>query len=170
MKEIRPMGTNVRILSSSIQRGALSYWSPETRLEIGSAGTTRTSRLPRRVTTRGWQGTMTRRSTDMARKWTEVRRDASASGLIDEQQVENARREMTGEVRAFRLAEIRKGQHVSQKTLANGMRVSQARVSTIERGELSRTELGTLQAYVEALGGYLKVVADFGDETLVVRD
>jgi hypothetical protein len=50
------------------------------------------------------------------------------------------------------------------------MHVSQARVSNIERGELSRTELGTLQAYVEALGGHLKIVADFGDETLVVRD
>jgi predicted XRE-type DNA-binding protein len=106
----------------------------------------------------------------MARNWTDVRRDASEAGLIDEQRVENARKEMAGEARAFRLAEIRKGQHVSQKTLATGMRVSQARVSTIERGELSRTELGTLQAYVEALGGHLKIVADFGDETLVVRD
>ena len=106
----------------------------------------------------------------MARSWTDVRRDASEAGLIDEQRVENARKEMTGEVRAYRLAEIRKGQHVSQKTLATGMHVSQARVSNIERGELSRTELGTLQAYVEALGGHLKIVADFGDETLVVRD
>jgi len=106
----------------------------------------------------------------MASNWTDVRRDAAAAGLIDEQRVENARKEMTGEVRAFRLAEIRKSQHVSQKALASGMRVSQARVSTIERGELGRTELGTLQAYVEALGGHLKIIADFGDETLVVRD
>lgn len=106
----------------------------------------------------------------MARTWSEIRRDASDAGLIDEQRVENARKEMTGEVRAFRLAEIRKSQHVSQKTLASGMHVSQARVSAIERGEVSRTELGTLQAYVEALGGHLKIVADFGDETLVVRD
>lgn len=106
----------------------------------------------------------------MARKWTDVRRDAADAGLIDEQRVESAHKKMAGEVRAYRLAEIRKGQYVSQKTLAAGMRVSQARVSTIERGELSRTELGTLQAYVEALGGHLKIVADFGDETLVVRD
>lgn len=106
----------------------------------------------------------------MARNWNDVRSDASDAGIIDEQRVENARKDMTGEVRAFRLAEIRKNQHVSQKTLATGMHVSQARVSTIERGELSRTELGTLQAYVEALGGHLKIVADFGDETLVVRD
>lgn len=106
----------------------------------------------------------------MARNWTDVRREAAAAGLIDEQQVEKARKEMTGEVRAFRLAEIRKSQHVSQTTLAKEMDVSQARVSMIERGELARAELGTLQAYVEALGGRLKVVADFGDESLIVRD
>lgn len=106
----------------------------------------------------------------MARRWSEVRRDASVAGLVDEQQVEEAREAMAGQVRAFRLAEIRKGQRISQTELAAGMHVSQARVSTIERGELSRTELGTLQAYVEALGGRLRVVVDFGDETLVVRD
>lgn len=106
----------------------------------------------------------------MARSWASVRGNAADAGLIDEQAVENARKEMAGEVRAFRLAEIRKSQHVSQKVLAGEMQVSQARVSNIERGELSRTELGTLQAYVEALGGHLKIVAEFGDETLVVRD
>jgi predicted XRE-type DNA-binding protein len=107
---------------------------------------------------------------DMARNWKDVRHDTARAGLLDEQLVENARKGMAGEVRAYRLAEIRKQQHVSQKALAVDMRVSQARVSHIERGELARTELGTLQAYVEALGGHLKVVADFGDETLVVRD
>ncbi len=49
------------------------------------------------------------------------------------------------------------------------MKVSQARVSKIERGNLSRTEIGTLQSYVEALGGKLRVVADFGDQTLTVE-
>ncbi|UUZ58699.1 helix-turn-helix domain-containing protein [Nocardioides sp. B-3] len=106
----------------------------------------------------------------MARNWKDVREEAAAAGLIDETRVEDAREQMTGEVRAYRLAEIRKNQHVSQRTLAAGMKVSQARVSTIERGEISRTELGTLRAYVEGLGGHLKIVADFGDETLVVRD
>jgi hypothetical protein len=47
----------------------------------------------------------------MARGWNDVRRDAA--GLIDEQRVESARKEITGEVRAFGLAEIRKSQHVS---------------------------------------------------------
>ncbi len=106
----------------------------------------------------------------MARRWQEARREAVEAGLVDEQRVENAHKEMLGEMRAHRLAEIRRSHHVSQKDVAAGMKVSQARVSTIERGQLARTELGTLQAYVEALGGTLKVVADFGDETVVVRD
>jgi hypothetical protein len=33
------------------------------------------------------------------------------------------------------------------------MHVTQRRVSAVERGELDRTELGTVVAYVEALGG-----------------
>ncbi len=43
---------------------------------------------------------------------------------------------------------------------------SQARVSKLETGDLSHTELGTLQSYVAALGGNLRVVADFGDSTV----
>lgn len=45
---------------------------------------------------------------DMARNWKDVRHDAAATGLIDETRVEDAREQMTGEVRAYRLAEIRK--------------------------------------------------------------
>lgn len=105
----------------------------------------------------------------MARNWKNVRADLATAGLVDERHVENARKEMTEEVRALRLAEVRKAQHMNQTQLAASMHVSQARVSTIERGKLSSTELGTLQAYVEALGGKLKIVADFGDESLVVR-
>lgn len=48
------------------------------------------------------------------------------------------------------------------------MHVSQRRGSAVEHGELSRTELGTVTAYVEALGGRVKVVADFEDEALTI--
>ncbi|MGC0376064.1 hypothetical protein RKD28_003580 [Streptomyces sp. SAI-229] len=42
------------------------------------------------------------------------------------------------------------------------------RVSAIEHGELDRAEVATLRAYVEALGGRLRVVADFGDAEYTV--
>jgi hypothetical protein len=48
------------------------------------------------------------------------------------------------------------------------MHVSQRRVSAVEHGELTRTGLGTVAAYVQALGGQLKIVADFGDEQLTL--
>jgi hypothetical protein len=39
-------------------------------------------------------------------------------------------------------------------------------VSKLESGDLSHTELGTLQSYVAALGGHLRIVADFGESTV----
>lgn len=106
----------------------------------------------------------------MARTWGEVKAEALASGLIDEERVAAARERTLDALRAYRLAEIRRAHRLTQKALAAGMKVSQARVSTIERGRLDKTELGTLQAYVEALGGHLKVVAEFGDTEVVVCD
>ena len=38
----------------------------------------------------------------------------------------------------------------------------------IEKGQLTRSEVDTLAAYVNALGGQLKIVADFGDESYVL--
>ena len=50
------------------------------------------------------------------------------------------------------------------------MGVAQPRVSAIEHGKLAHTELGTLAAYVDALGGKLRIVADFDDRSIVVHD
>jgi hypothetical protein len=48
------------------------------------------------------------------------------------------------------------------------MGVSQARVSRIEKGQLEKSEVETLAACVKALGGKLKIVANFGDESYVL--
>jgi predicted XRE-type DNA-binding protein len=69
-------------------------------------------------------------------------------------------------VRGYRLAEMRRHQNLTQVEVAQLMGVDQSRVSRIERGE--NIELATLRAYIEALGGHVKVVADFGDEQLTV--
>jgi transcriptional regulator with XRE-family HTH domain len=104
----------------------------------------------------------------MARNWKDVRQDAVEAGLLDEQRVRNARKDLNETVRAYGLAEVRKAQSQRQSDVAGSMNVSQARVSKIERGDLSHTELGTLESYVEALGGHLRVVAEFGDKTITV--
>lgn len=103
----------------------------------------------------------------MAREWSKVR--GGAVGALDEQRVADARKLIDDVVRAARLADIRKAQGGTQVAVAQAMKVSQARVSKIERGDLSHAELGTLQAYVAALGGTLHVVADFGDQRITVK-
>ncbi len=48
------------------------------------------------------------------------------------------------------------------------MQVTQPTVSQLEGGQLDRAGLSTIKAYVEALGGTVEVVADFGDRRLVL--
>lgn len=87
---------------------------------------------------------------------------------IDEARVAAHRERMRAEQRAYRLAEIRRQHGLTQTDVAATMRVSQRRESAVERGDLSRTELGTVASYVEALGGHVEIVADFGDERIVI--
>lgn len=106
----------------------------------------------------------------MARSWKDVRAQVTQDGAIDERRVTEHRSDLQAQVRAYRLAEIRLAQHVTQKAVAAAMGVAQPRVSAIERGQINSAELGTLRSYVEALGGRLRLVADFGDETITVSN
>lgn len=58
---------------------------------------------------------------------------------------------------------------LSQREVAERMSVRPDRVAAIERAEPGATEVRTLARYVEALGGRLEIVADFGDERVVLR-
>lgn len=66
-------------------------------------------------------------------------------------------------IRAWHLTQVRKVQDRTQADLARAMGVSQPRVSEIENGDLDRVTVSTLRAYVRALGGTVRIVADFGD-------
>jgi predicted XRE-type DNA-binding protein len=94
--------------------------------------------------------------------------EAQDRGRIDEAKVTAHRERMRAEQRAHRLAEIRKAQGLTQTDVAEAMHVSQRRVSAVERGDLTRTELGTVASYVQALGGRVEIVANFGDEHIVI--
>jgi DNA-binding XRE family transcriptional regulator len=67
------------------------------------------------------------------------------------------------------LAEQRTRLGLTQAQVARRMGVRQERVSAIERAEPGATEVRTLASYVEALGGRLDVVADFGRDRIVLR-
>ncbi|XTZ15701.1 helix-turn-helix domain-containing protein [Micromonospora echinospora] len=68
-----------------------------------------------------------------------------------------------------RLADVRRRLSLSQTELAERIGVSQARVSAIEKGLLSASEIGTISKYVTALGGRLEVIVDLDGERLLLR-
>ena len=73
---------------------------------------------------------------------------------------------MLDEARGWRLAEMRKRRDMTQEQVAQRMGVSVARISQIESGDVSTQDV--LHRYVTALGGTLKLIADFGDEQLKI--
>ena len=103
-----------------------------------------------------------------ARNWRDVRAEALKVGRITEDSVAEARRRHDEQARAWRLRQVRQARLSRQEDVAAAMKVSQSRVSRIEGGDIEHAELGTLRAYVQALGGELQVTADFGDERLIL--
>ena len=71
---------------------------------------------------------------------------------------------MLDDARGWRLAEMRRRRGMTQEQVAVRMGVSVARVSQIESGDVSTQDV--LSRFVAALGGTLKLIADFGDEQL----
>ena len=69
-----------------------------------------------------------------------------------------------------RLAEMRRRLGITQAQVAERMGITQGRVSAIEHAKPGTTELRTLAAYVEALGGRLEIIADFGDQRLAFTE
>lgn len=98
-------------------------------------------------------------------KWSDVR-----PGLVadsgGEEAVAEARRRNQAYVDGYKLAERRVALELSQADVAERMGVTKSRVSQIERGEVSTVEV--IARYVEALGGQLRISAEFGDDSYVL--
>lgn len=91
--------------------------------------------------------------------------------IFDEEDLDEIRagaRRLVSQSRAHRLAEMRKELGLTQTDVAARMHVRQERVSAIERGKATSAEVGTMAAYVAALGGKLEIVADFGGTRVVI--
>ncbi|PWG65675.1 helix-turn-helix domain-containing protein [Bifidobacterium callitrichidarum] len=78
---------------------------------------------------------------------------------LDEQEIARAQERMLDEIRLYELKEARKAQDLTQKTIAERMGVSQKRISTLESGDVDKTEVSTLRRYLEAIGGKLQITA-----------
>jgi DNA-binding transcriptional regulator YiaG len=88
---------------------------------------------------------------------------ATAGG---QQALDTAVAAMIDDARGWRLAEMRKRRGLTQEQVATRMSISIARVSQIEGGDVSTQDV--LNRYITALGGTLKLIADFGDEQLKI--
>lgn len=104
----------------------------------------------------------------MSRKWGDVRQAAVREGYLDESRVGEHKGRMLAAVRAHKLAEVRTSHGLNQEEMAERLHISQSRVSRIERGQLDQSQISTLRAYVEALGGELEVSARFGDDRITL--
>lgn len=105
----------------------------------------------------------------MPQTWRDVRREAVEDRRINEREVAAHRDRLEGELVAHRLAEIRKAHGLSQQDVARAMGVTQSRVSRIESGDIARSELSTIAAYVRAIGGDVRVIAAIGGDQVTLR-
>ena len=76
---------------------------------------------------------------------------------------------LTARAGARTLAEQRNRLGLTREQVAERMSVRPERVSAIEHAAAEAAEVRALAGYVEALGGRLEIVADFGGERVVLR-
>jgi transcriptional regulator with XRE-family HTH domain len=92
--------------------------------------------------------------------------DQIIEGLSPERRakIEGRARQLIGEEMA--LQQLRKARQLTQRQMARVLRVGQDSVSRLE----SRSDLliSTLQSYVEAMGGALKIVVEFKEGSVVI--
>jgi DNA-binding XRE family transcriptional regulator len=103
----------------------------------------------------------------MAKSWTNWE-DVRARRGVDEERVAELVANLRAEMRAAQLSDLRKAVSMTQAELAEAIGIGQRRVSKIEHGDFEHSQLSTVRAYVEALGGTVEVVASFGDQKLVL--
>jgi predicted XRE-type DNA-binding protein len=70
----------------------------------------------------------------------------------------------------YHLAQMRKQRGLTRAEVARTMGVSQARVSRMEHGDIERMQVESIATYVAAIGGHLRLVADFGQATTTFID
>ncbi|MEV6481310.1 hypothetical protein [Streptomyces sp. NPDC051576] len=81
---------------------------------------------------------------ELKRRVDEARRAAGLPVRTPEERRADKER-LLAEVRAYKLVEIRRDQHLTQCDIADSIGVSTARISAIEHGEIDRTEVATLR-------------------------
>ncbi|WP_425953351.1 helix-turn-helix domain-containing protein [Xylanimonas sp. McL0601] len=95
-------------------------------------------------------------------------KDFLADHPVDRANVDAHKERLLGEVRAYRLRELREEAGLTQAELAERIGVGQRQVSKIEHGDLDNAKIGTIRSYLEAAGGGLAIEFVVGDERVQV--
>lgn len=108
------------------------------------------------------------------RSWEDVKRDMDAIDRASGRDVAAAKAAARDKIEAFiighQLGVLRAEAKLTQVQVAERMGISQARVSQLERGDVNQLEVDTVRRYVAALGGRLRMVADFADHDVVITE
>ncbi len=94
--------------------------------------------------------------------------DFLAEHPVDRERVEQHKRRMLAGVRAYRLRELRQEAGLTQAQLAERIGVGQRQVSKIENGDLDSAKIGTIRAYLQAVGGDMAIEYVTGDDRIQV--
>ncbi|GAB3417726.1 XRE family transcriptional regulator [Flindersiella endophytica] len=87
---------------------------------------------------------------------------------VDESRVRRYLARLRSELSGERLADLRKGHLLTRRDLASAMGVRTSKVARLEAGELERTSLGQLRAYVQSLGGDIELAATFSNRRILL--
>lgn len=87
---------------------------------------------------------------------------------VDPELVAQHKERLRGELRAYKLRELRKESGLSQVEVASRIGVSQRQVSKIENGDIENSKISTIRKYVEAVGGRLSVEYVTGDAAVAI--
>jgi DNA-binding XRE family transcriptional regulator len=97
-----------------------------------------------------------------------VHRTKSFNELRKQIDAEPERRERVEQYKQAMLSELRRELDLTQAVVAERLEVTQENVSQIERSEVD-LRISTLSRYVEALGGSLRMTAEFPDGSVELK-
>ncbi len=83
------------------------------------------------------------------------------------ERLENIENRAQGMLLEMALQEIRQNRHLTQQQMASDLKLNQAALSKMENQ--SDIHVSTLRKIVTAMGGHLKLVAQFPDEEIVIN-
>ena len=94
----------------------------------------------------------------------------SFKNLVDQlpvERLENIENRAQGMLLEMALQEIRQNRHLTQQQIASNLKLNQAALSKMENQ--SDIHVSTLRKIVTAMGGHLKLIAQFPDEEIVIN-